>query len=108
MAGLAVVAVAPSLGVDGAAAVVAEGGLVADVVPNVVAAVLEEVGAGVAALSGVDADGGAAGCSARFLASTPCTRTQRRRCGEVPTAPRTRDPASACEQLACGPTPKSS
>lgn len=56
-----VVVVAPGLLVDEAAVVVAQGGGVVVVVPHVLAAVLEQVGAGVAALTGVDADRGAAG-----------------------------------------------
>jgi hypothetical protein len=54
-----VVAVAPGLLVDEAAVVVAQGGGVTVVVPHVLPAVLVEVGAGVAALTGVDADRGA-------------------------------------------------
>lgn len=55
-----VVAAAPGLGVNGAAAVVAQGRGVGVVVPDVVAAVLVEVGSGVAALAGVDIGGGRA------------------------------------------------
>ena len=57
----AAAAVAPGLVVDEAAVVVAQGGGVVVVVPHVGAAVLVEVGAGVAAHAGVDADRGAAG-----------------------------------------------
>lgn len=63
-AGVAVVAVtvtAPGLVVDEAAVVVARGGGVVVVVPHVAAAVLVEVGAGVAALTGVDTGRGTAG-----------------------------------------------
>ncbi|MFE2554060.1 hypothetical protein ACFXGI_36920 [Streptomyces sp. NPDC059355] len=49
----------PALRVHGAAAVIAQRGGVALVAPDVVAAVLEEVGAGVVAVAGVDTDGGA-------------------------------------------------
>src|SRR5690606_36556198 len=51
----------PRLGVDDAAAVVAQGGRVGAVVPDVVAAVLEHPGPGVAADAGVNVDGAAAG-----------------------------------------------
>jgi hypothetical protein len=56
----AVAVVAPGGVVDEASVVVAEGGGVGAVVPDVVAAVLVQIGVGVAAVAGVDADGGAA------------------------------------------------
>src|SRR5690606_22771545 len=75
----------PRLGVDDAAAVVAQGGRVGAVVPDVVAAVLEHPGPGVAADAGVNVDGAAAGeadvveavALARLVAQRPSPQVDR-------------------------------
>src|SRR5690606_10843039 len=75
----------PRLGVDDAAAVVAQGGRVGAVVPDVVAAVLEHPGPGVAADACVNVDGAAAGeadvveavALARLVAQRPSPQVDR-------------------------------
>src|SRR5690606_15792394 len=75
----------PRLGVDDAAAVGAQGGRVGAVVPDVVAAVLEHPGPGVAADAGVDVDRAAAGeadvveavALALLVAQRPSTQVDR-------------------------------